>query len=265
MKRQGLKCTQHVWVREVRRRGCRCRERGWPDSLPGSPVDRSQNCGVCRGLCPLWHEHGGALGVTEPFLHPDWCGGLQRHPGPSPWTCGTALCERGTFADAIRIRTLRCGNRPGWFETGRHRRWEDSWEGLWAGDQGSKGWGHSILRTTSRGRTRPGPSFCPGASEGGLRQHPDHGCQTVREKMCTGLTLPPNLACSHLFCSPWKYSWNAGRKFFKRWEFQTTWPASWEICIQVKKQQLEQDMEQQDMVLDWERSTAKLYIATLLI
>ena len=33
-------------------------------------------------------------------------------------------------------------------------------------------------------------------------------------------------------------------KFWKRWEFQTTWPASWEICIQVKKQQLEPDMEQ---------------------
>ena len=32
-------------------------------------------------------------------------------------------------------------------------------------------------------------------------------------------------------------------KFFKRWEYQTTWPASWEICIQVKKQQLELDME----------------------
>ena len=34
-------------------------------------------------------------------------------------------------------------------------------------------------------------------------------------------------------------------KFFKRWEYQTTWPASWEICIQVKNQQLEPDMEQQ--------------------
>ena len=33
-------------------------------------------------------------------------------------------------------------------------------------------------------------------------------------------------------------------KFFKRWEYQTTLPASWEICMQVKKQQLEQDMEQ---------------------
>ena len=34
-------------------------------------------------------------------------------------------------------------------------------------------------------------------------------------------------------------------KFFKRWEYQTTLPASWEICMQVKKQQLEPDMEQQ--------------------
>ena len=34
-------------------------------------------------------------------------------------------------------------------------------------------------------------------------------------------------------------------KFFKRWEFQTTWPVSWEICMQVKKQQLELGMEQQ--------------------
>ena len=33
-------------------------------------------------------------------------------------------------------------------------------------------------------------------------------------------------------------------KLFKRWEYQTTWPASWEICMQVKKQQLELDMEQ---------------------
>ena len=29
------------------------------------------------------------------------------------------------------------------------------------------------------------------------------------------------------------------------WEYQTTWSASWEICTQVKKQQLELDMEQQ--------------------
>ena len=34
-------------------------------------------------------------------------------------------------------------------------------------------------------------------------------------------------------------------KFFKRWEYQTTLLASWELCMQVKKQQLELDMEQQ--------------------
>ena len=32
-------------------------------------------------------------------------------------------------------------------------------------------------------------------------------------------------------------------KIFQRWEYQTTLPASWEICMQVKKQQLELDME----------------------
>ena len=35
------------------------------------------------------------------------------------------------------------------------------------------------------------------------------------------------------------------RKFWKRWEYQTTWSASWEICMQVRKQQLELDMAQQ--------------------
>ena len=34
-------------------------------------------------------------------------------------------------------------------------------------------------------------------------------------------------------------------KFWERWESQTTWPASWEICMQVRKQQLELDVEQQ--------------------
>ena len=34
-------------------------------------------------------------------------------------------------------------------------------------------------------------------------------------------------------------------KFWKRWEYQTTWPASWETCMQIRKQHLELDMEQQ--------------------
>ena len=33
-------------------------------------------------------------------------------------------------------------------------------------------------------------------------------------------------------------------KFLKRWEYQTIWPASGEVCIQDKKQELELDMEQ---------------------
>ena len=34
-------------------------------------------------------------------------------------------------------------------------------------------------------------------------------------------------------------------KIFKRWEYQTTWPASWETYMQVMKQKLELDMEKQ--------------------
>ena len=34
-------------------------------------------------------------------------------------------------------------------------------------------------------------------------------------------------------------------KILQEMRTQTTWPASWEICIKVKKQQLEPDMEQQ--------------------
>ena len=34
-------------------------------------------------------------------------------------------------------------------------------------------------------------------------------------------------------------------QILKEMEYQTTWPASWEICMQVRKQQLEMDIEQQ--------------------
>ena len=40
-----------------------------------------------------------------------------------------------------------------------------------------------------------------------------------------------------------KVTTNCG-KFLKRWEYQTTLPVSWENCMEVKKQQLELDMEQ---------------------
>ena len=53
-------------------------------------------------------------------------------------------------------------------------------------------------------------------------------------------------------------------KILKRWEYQTTLPASWEICMQVKEQQLELDMEQQTG-LNQERSPSRLCVVTLLI
>ena len=52
--------------------------------------------------------------------------------------------------------------------------------------------------------------------------------------------------CFITMSKPWTV-WitiNCG-KFWKRWEYQTAWPASWETCMQVRKQQLELNMEQQ--------------------
>ena len=70
------------------------------------------------------------------------------------------------------------------------------------------------------------------------------------------LTMPKTLTVS--------ITTNCGR-FFKRWKYQITWPVSWEICMQVKKQQLELDMGQQTQIPNWDRSTSRLYIVTLLI
>ena len=48
-------------------------------------------------------------------------------------------------------------------------------------------------------------------------------------------------------------------KFFKKWDYQTTLPASWEICMQVKKQQLELDMEQQPGSKLWKEYVKAIY------
>ena len=53
-------------------------------------------------------------------------------------------------------------------------------------------------------------------------------------------------------------------KFWNRWEYQTTWRASREICMPVKKQWLELDMEKQTGSKSG-KEYVRLYIVTLLI
>ena len=53
-------------------------------------------------------------------------------------------------------------------------------------------------------------------------------------------------------------------KFFKGWEYQTALPASWEICMLVKKQELKLDIEQQTGS-KWGKEYVKAVIVTLLI
>ena len=67
-------------------------------------------------------------------------------------------------------------------------------------------------------------------------------------KLPTSIEKTKDLQKNIYFCSidyAKAFVWittNCG-KSFKRWEYQTTLPASYEICMQVKKQQLELDME----------------------
>ena len=61
----------------------------------------------------------------------------------------------------------------------------------------------------------------------------------------------------------WITTTNYG-EFLNKWEYKTTWPASCEICMQVKKQQLELDMEQQTGS-KLGKEYINFYIVTLLI
>ena len=71
----------------------------------------------------------------------------------------------------------------------------------------------------------------PTSSESGKKQE-----SSRKTSVSALLTMPKPLTVWNTI--------NCG-KFWKRWEYQTTWPASWEIYMQVRKQQLELDMEQQ--------------------
>ena len=69
------------------------------------------------------------------------------------------------------------------------------------------------------------------ASTGSLQKH-----ESSRETSTSALLTKPKPLTVYI-------TTNCG-KFLKRWEYQTTWPASWEIYMQVRKQQLELDTEQ---------------------
>ena len=80
--------------------------------------------------------------------------------------------------------------------------------------------------------------------------------QTSRKETTSGLWTTPKPLTVWITI-------NCG-KFWKGWEYQTTWPASWETCMQVRNQQLKLDMEHR-LVPNRKRSTSMLYIVTLLI
>ena len=103
---------------------------------------------------------------------------------------------------------------------------DDQWDLLWLPP--SSGVGESSVSGSRRG-----------SKHGRLRRKWVVILEFLQEKISTQPFTPPS-------CGPltvW-ITTNYG-SFFKRWDYQTTLPASWKICMQVKKQQLELDMEQQ--------------------
>ena len=88
------------------------------------------------------------------------------------------------------------------------------------------------------------PEFQPGFRKG-------RGTRDQIANICWIIENSKRIPEKHLLLLYWPHQslrlWittNCG-KFLKKREYQTTLPVSWEICMQVKKQQLEPDMEQQ--------------------
>ena len=67
----------------------------------------------------------------------------------------------------------------------------------------------------------------------GIRDQIANICWIIKKKQEKHLFLLYWLCQSH-----WLWITTNCGKFWKRWEYQTTWPGSWEICMQVRKQQL---------------------------
>ena len=89
-------------------------------------------------------------------------------------------------------------------------------------------------------------------------QHPlDH-----RKKQENSGKIPTSALLSRLKPLTVWIETNCG-KFLKRWECQATLPGFRETCMQVKKQQLEPDMNN-GLVQNWKISMSRLYIVTLI-
>ena len=133
---------------------------------------------------------------------------------------------------------------------------------LWTIDYEWGQWNSEMgMRNTKVRETLSPNSFLPGDGEPYTFGWVEHDCRWGSHASCSPEIKSPtsirslkkqessrNIYTSALLTMPKPLTvWITTKsgKFLKRWEYQTTWPASWEICMQVRKQQLELDMGQQ--------------------
>ena len=165
-------------------------------------------------------------------------------PGPKPQNMWMGIYSgKGVFAGVIKGRILR-GEHPGFSEdtTADYQSLETEEETeLWGRIQWTR---PHVCRLN--GPPEPPEAEDPLRDSGGAAQP-------------TPWPLTPNP-------QKWeKISCNCktNRKFWKRWEYQTTWPTSWETCMQVRKQQ--NWTWNNRLVPSRKRSTSRPYTVTLLI
>ena len=91
-------------------------------------------------------------------------------------------------------------------------------------------------------------STCILKSQRNQRSNYQHPLDHQKSKQEISSKISPYALLQMAKILQWQSLWQCGsqqsvKNFFNRWEYQATSSASWEICVQVKKQQLELDIE----------------------
>ena len=168
---------------------------------------------------------------------------------------------------------------------------------IWKTQQWPQDWKRSVfIPTPKKGSTKECSNYCIGSLDSSpmlakqwskllqvrLQQYMNHELPDVQDGFRKGRGTRDQIVNTHwiiekarefqkniYFCfidyvkASDSVDHNKPEKFLQWWEYQTTLPAYWEICMQIKKEQNRTGNNR--LVPNQERSTSRLYTVTLLI